>query len=79
MVRAYVLIETTSEKTGAVLGAVGHGLMNCLALGHSFRSSEVVAHLECTELNDLVRAVTDDLAGRDGVLRVGPLQIINGE
>ena len=78
-VRAYVLIETTPEQTGAVHGAVGHGLANCLALGHSFQTSEVLAHLECTDLKDLFRAITEEYPGRDGVIRVTPLQIINGE
>ena len=77
-VRAYVLIETTPEQTGAVRDAVGHGLTNCLALGHSFRASEVLAHLECTDRKDLYEAITAEYPGRDGVTRVTPLQIING-
>jgi hypothetical protein len=78
-VRAYVLIETTPELTRAVHDAVGHGLANCLALGHSFLTSEVLAHLECTDLKYLYEAITQEYPGRDGVIRVTPLQIINGE
>ena len=78
-VRAYVLIETTPERTEAVHDAVGHGLTNCLALGTTFRTSEVLAHLECNDVKDLYEAIAQEYPGRDGVIRVTPLQIINGQ
>jgi hypothetical protein len=77
MVRAYVLIETTVDKTGDVLAGIGSNLTNCLALGHNFMGSEVVAHLHCDNLRFLHEAIVDNLPSRDGVIRVTPLQIIN--
>ena len=77
-VRAYVLIETTPERTGAVHAAVGHGLANCLALGHSFQTSEVLAHLECTDLTYLHEAISREYTGRDGVIRVTPSRSSTG-
>jgi hypothetical protein len=50
MVRAYILLETAAGKDGAVQASVGHGLKNCLAIGHSLRPSEVMVHIECTDL-----------------------------
>lgn len=76
-VRAYILIETANGKAGSVRDSVGHGLMNCLAIGHSFQPSEVVAHLECTALEDLHRAITVDLPKLDGVKRITPVAIVN--
>jgi hypothetical protein len=76
-VRAYILIETADGKAGSVRDSVGHGLMNCLALGHNFQSNEVVAHLECNELEDLHRAITVDLPRLDGVKRITPVSIVN--
>ena len=77
MVRAYVLIETTPEKTHEVLAGIGSNLTNCLALGHRFMGSEVLAHLHADNLKFLHEAIIGNLPSRDGVIRVTPLQIIN--
>ena len=77
MVRAYVLIETTDDKTGAVAAAVGHGLRNCLALSHIFQNSEVMVHAHCTDIADLYEAITNDWPRLDGVKRITPCVIIN--
>jgi hypothetical protein len=79
MVRAYVLIETAAGKTGFVRDSVGHGLMNTLAVGHSFRPAEVMVHLEATALEDLHRAIMVDIPTLDGVKRVIPCMIVTSE
>ena len=71
-VRAYVLIEASSDTIDEVEGSFAHGLQNCLALGHRFRSSELMVHIECTEPEDLNRAVTHDFATLPGVTRITP-------
>lgn len=76
MVRAYVLIETTPEKTQAVLAGIGSNMTNTLALGHVFMGSEVLAHLHSDSPKYLYEAIVEDLPSRDGVVRVTPLQII---
>jgi hypothetical protein len=50
-----------ADKTGFVQDSVGHGLRNCLAFGHGFQPSEVMVHLEATELADLHRAIMVNL------------------
>jgi hypothetical protein len=70
MVRAYILIETAAGKDGAVQASVGHGLKNCLAIGHSLWPSEVMVHIECTDLECLNEAIVHDIAQLEGVLRV---------
>ena len=77
MVRAYVLIETTADKTGFVRDSVGHGLMNTLALAHSFQPNEVMVHLDATTLEDLHRAILVDIPKLDGVKRVVPCMIVS--
>jgi DNA-binding Lrp family transcriptional regulator len=76
MVRAYILIETTPDRDGAIRDSVGHGLGNCLALGHSFRPAEVMVHIECTDLESLQQAITQDLARKEGVRRITTLLIV---
>jgi DNA-binding Lrp family transcriptional regulator len=76
MVRAYLLIETAPDKAAAVQASVGHGLMNCLAIGHIFMPSEVMVHIECTDLKDLHEAITHDLAQLEGVKRITPCVVI---
>jgi hypothetical protein len=77
MVRAYVLIETTPEKTGAVLAGVGSNLTDCLALGHHFMGTELVVHLHCDNVRFLHEAIVENLPSREGVVRVTPLHVIN--
>ena len=74
--RGYVLIETADGQAGDIGASVGHGLANCLALGHAFQPSELVVHLECTELKDFQKAILDDLARRQGVKRITPVAIV---
>ena len=76
MVRAYILIETTADKAAAIRDSVGHGLGNCLAIGHSFRPAEVMVHLECTDPEFLQRAIVEDIARMDGVRRITPCLIV---
>ena len=76
MVRAYLLIEATAERAGRVEASVGHGLMNCQAIGYSLRPAEVLVHVECTDLADLHQAMTQDLLQLDGVMRITPLLVV---
>ena len=70
MPRAYVLVETAPGKAGTVRDQAGHGLMNCKGLAHSFRPSEVVVHLDATDLDALEQAIMRSIPRLDGVLRV---------
>ena len=70
MVRAYILIETAPGKHGQIQASVGHGLKNCLAIGHSLRPSEVIVHLECTDLACLNEAIVNDIPQLEGVVRI---------
>lgn len=79
MVRAYILIETAGDKTGSVRDSVGHGLMNCLAVGHSFQPSEVMVHIDATELADLHQAITVDIPRLAGVKRITTCMIVTGQ
>jgi hypothetical protein len=71
-IRAYVLIEASSDTMAEVEGSFAHGLQNCLALGHRLVYSELMVHIECTEPEDLARAVTHDFAHLPGVTRITP-------
>jgi hypothetical protein len=75
-IRAYVLIETSSDE---VDGSFAHGLQNCLAVGHRFRPSELMVHIECSEAADLNRAVTEDFANLPGVTRVTSCVVIGAD
>ena len=66
MVRAYALIETSQ---GTSLPEALGGLMNCKGLTTSWVSSEVVAHIQCNDLNSLNVAMGDILE-IDGVLQI---------
>ena len=77
-VRAYLLVETEAGKDDLVLSSVGHALQNCLARGHRFHGSEVIVDLVCTAMDDLHRAVTLDIPGKEGVRRVIPL-VVTGD
>jgi hypothetical protein len=68
-VRAYVLFEMTADRdTGAVFEALRSGsLMNCKQLVESLMRGEVVAHVECNDLESLNPALTDDLPKVEGV------------
>jgi hypothetical protein len=77
-VRAYLLVETAAGQDDRVLSSVGHGLQNCLALGHRFHDSELIVDLVCTDLEDLQRAIALDIPKKDGVTRVTPL-VVTGE
>jgi hypothetical protein len=70
MPRAYVLVETAPGKAETVRDQAGHGLMNCKGLAHSFRPSEVVVHLDATDLDALEQAIMRSNPRLDGVLRV---------
>jgi DNA-binding Lrp family transcriptional regulator len=78
MVRAYILLETAADKTAAVQASVGHGLKNCLAIGHSLWPSEVIVHLECTNLECLNEAITHDIAQLEGVRRITTCVVVKG-
>jgi hypothetical protein len=55
-------LDTINE----VEASFAHGLHNCLALCHRFWSSELMVHIECTEPEDLNRAITHDFANLPG-------------
>jgi DNA-binding Lrp family transcriptional regulator len=67
--RAYILIETTPDKTNSVRQRLG-SLGNCLALTEMLIHSEVVAHLECNDLRSLNEVITNEIASIEGVSRV---------
>ena len=65
-VRAYALIET--DQGTKLPDALG-GLMNCKGLTASLVSSEVVAHIDCNDLESLNEAITGRIPQIEGVRR----------
>ena len=63
MARAYLLIET--DEQSQLPEALG--LMNCKGLTKQWRSSEVVAHIECNDLDSLADAVSSQIPRIEGV------------
>jgi hypothetical protein len=78
-VRAYVLVEASSNTIDEVEASFAHGLQNCLALGHRLWPPELMVHIECTESADLSRAVTQDFANLPGVTRITPLVVVTAD
>lgn len=75
--RGYVLVETTANA-GTIEQSLGHGLMNCLALQNNLYQAEIVAHLECNDLESLNTAVAE-IAKKDGVKRATLWVVVNGQ
>jgi hypothetical protein len=80
MIHAYILIETVEGKTEAVRASVGHGLGNCKAIGHVLRSPEVIAVIDCSDLNpsgdlDRLNQAITDIARLEGVKKVTTLAV----
>lgn len=69
MPRAYVLIETTSDKITKVRDALGR-LSNSKALVESLFPNELVAHIEGSNPESLQDALTNQVPGIDGVKRL---------
>jgi len=71
-VRAYALIEMAADSdTGAVFEALrSRSLMNCKQLVESLMPGEVIAHVECNDLESLNQALAEDLATVEGVSAV---------
>jgi hypothetical protein len=74
-VRAYALIEVESGAADVVSSIRSFSLQNCKVIAERLYASEVIAHFEATELEDLNRAVTELLAGVDGILRITLLRV----
>jgi DNA-binding Lrp family transcriptional regulator len=66
--RAYVLIETTSDKVAKVHESLG-SFANCKALAVALMPAEIVVHVECNDLASLNRVVTEEIPSKDGVKR----------
>jgi hypothetical protein len=71
-VRAYALFEIAagSDSDAAFEALRSRSLMNCKQLVESLWSGEVVAHVECNDLDSLSQALTNDLPKIEGVTRV---------
>jgi hypothetical protein len=74
MVRAYLLIEVDAGVDDVLLDIRSLSLGNAKLIAERLYPSEVIAHVEATELVDLNTALTD-LAAVDGVLRITVLRI----
>ncbi len=73
--RAYALIEVEPGATDVVSSIRSFSLQNCLLIAERLYPSEVIAHIEGTELADLNRAVTDLMSGIPAILRITVLRI----
>jgi hypothetical protein len=80
MVRAYVLVETTPDKVEAIRDSIGHGLTNCLAIGHTLvpGEPEVMVVVQCDQLKYLNQAINDDWVKLDGVRRITTCLVVKG-
>ena len=78
MVRAYVLVETSSGKQDSVRQSLG-SLSNCLALVQSLVGNELIAHLQCNDAKSLGVATTSRIPKIDGVLRTTVWTVINSD
>ncbi len=74
--RAYLLIEIDPSKPRMLQQLRSLGLSNCKLLAEMIYPGEVVAHLECTELPDVSRAVLE-VSRVEGVKRTTMLMIVN--
>jgi hypothetical protein len=78
LVRAYVLIETTTpDNVTRVETALG-SLPNCKALVHSLWHSEVIAHLQCNDAASLNQVLTNVVPQMEGVARITTWVIVQG-
>ncbi len=80
MVRAYVLVETTPGSTNTVRDAlVGLGMSNCKPRVKSLWHSEVIVEVVCNDLESLNVAITDGIAGVEGVARTTTWMILKSQ
>jgi hypothetical protein len=79
-VRAYALFEIApGGDSDAVFEALrSHSLMNCKQLVERLVPGEVVAHLECNDLESLSQALTSELPKIEGVTRVTIWMVATG-
>ena len=75
---AYVPIEAKQGQMEAALQSLS-SLGNCLAMTHSFRNDEIVAHLECDGPNYLSLAIADAVSKSKAVARVTVLAVLTSQ
>ncbi|HEV7251588.1 MAG TPA: hypothetical protein VGN97_00590 [Mesorhizobium sp.] len=66
---AYLLVRTEPGRAEEV-AARNWGFGQCKGLFHSFRPHEIVVQLSCDDAASLATAVSEDLAGGEGVASV---------
>jgi len=68
--KAYVLVETTSNDLETLRSKLSHvGLANCKQLVEKVFLKELVMRIECNNLEDINKAVTDIVSGVDEIVR----------
>ncbi len=73
--RAYALIEVESGATDVVSRIKSFSLQNCKLIAERLYTSEVIAHFEATEIDDLNRALTDLQGGVPAIVRISLLRL----
>jgi hypothetical protein len=77
MPRAYLLVEFDSAQASNMLALLRSvSLGNCLMVAEQLFTNEIIAHLHCTELPDVTKAVVEDIARLEGVKRTTMLALI---
>jgi hypothetical protein len=69
------LIEVDPGAADVVSSVRSFSLRNCKVIAERLYPSEVIAHLEATELSDFNTALTELLSGVPAVLRITVLRI----
>lgn len=77
MVRAYILIEIAAGRNQVLDSIRSVSLMNAKQIVHSLYPSEVMVHIESTDLQSLNQAITQDLATVEGVTRLTTYLVVN--
>ena len=73
IVRAYVLLETP-VKLETVKASNG-GMSNCKPLFHRIFSGEILVHVQCSDMKDLNKAITDQLSQTEGLTNMTIMRI----
>ena len=75
MVRGYFLIEVALDDPGATEDALS-SLDNCKAVAENVWSSELIVHIQCNSLQDLNKAIIENMSKAPGVSRLATLAIM---
>ncbi len=68
--KAYVLVETTSNDLDTLRNKLaGVGLSNCKQLVETAFHKDLIMRVECNNLADVNKAVTDIVSGADDITR----------